>query len=325
MPPAVPTASVESDSQFNVSRTPHVFQQPANGDRQRGARHDRETQAALRHEEGTQQRTRDHAGAAPGREALTAGLWSFFMGHVVSALADGSPDDRDFQVNRYADLNNRAYSKLHGGTFSLLFDRDILFMNPLISQPSVGWYRCAMRRRIYSHTVTLICTWPTLCTNLTFHTYAPHNATILHVSLQRDKMDTIVGQGTTRCFVALTRKQGICGNNGEGRMQAAMDKRKRHSRVEIATKLAQANDLAMQGKLQSEIARTLGVSVMTLHRWRKAPPRPQPAHEVGQPDWPHTQRDPIAELQLENSRLRQLVTDLLLEKIKLEEAAKLPA
>jgi hypothetical protein len=29
MPPAVPTASVESDSQFNVSRTPHVFQQPA--------------------------------------------------------------------------------------------------------------------------------------------------------------------------------------------------------------------------------------------------------------------------------------------------------
>ena|SRR5215472_6525688 len=57
---------------------------------------------------------------------------------------------------------------------------------------------------------------------------------------------------------------------------AAMDKR-RHSRVEIATKLTQANDLARQGKLQSEIARTLGVSVMTLHRWRNAPPRPQPA------------------------------------------------
>jgi hypothetical protein len=31
--------------------------------------------------------------------------------------------------------------------------------------------------------------------------------------------------------------------------------------------------------------------------------------------------DRIAELQLENSRLRRLVTDLLLEKIKLEEAA----
>jgi putative transposase len=102
---------------------------------------------------------------------------------------------------------------------------------------------------------------------------------------------------------------------------AAMVKKKRHSRVEIATKLAQANDLATQGKLQSEIARTLGVSVMTLHRWRKAPPGPQPVHEVGQVDGTRGRGDRIAELQLENLRLRRLVTDLLLEKIKLEEAA----
>jgi hypothetical protein len=33
-----------------------------------------------------------------------------------------------------------------------------------------------------------------------------------------------------------------------------MAKKKRHSRVEIATKLAQADDLATQGKLQSETA-----------------------------------------------------------------------
>ena len=59
-----------------------------------------------------------------------------------------------------------------------------------------------------------------------------------------------------------------------------MDKKKRYSKVEIASKLAQANDLATQGKLQSEIARTLGVSVMTLHRWRKAPPRPQPRRQL---------------------------------------------
>src|SRR5262245_66100134 len=73
-----------------------------------------------------------------------------------------------------------------------------------------------------------------------------------------------------------------------GREQAAMVKKKRHSRVEIASKLAQANDLAAQGKLQTEIARTLGVSVMTLHRWRKAPPARQSAfvamHEADQPD-----------------------------------------
>jgi len=111
-----------------------------------------------------------------------------------------------------------------------------------------------------------------------------------------------------------------------GREQAAMAKKKRHSRVEIASKLAQANDLATQGKLQSEIARTLGVSVMTLHRWRKAPPEPQSEfvaiRETGQPDRTRGGGDRIAELQLENSRLRRLVTDLLLEKVKLEEAAQ---
>jgi putative transposase len=89
----------------------------------------------------------------------------------------------------------------------------------------------------------------------------------------------------------------------------AMPKQKK-SRAEIAKKLAQANRLARQGKLQSEIARTLGVSVMTLHRWRKALLGTRPAHEADQ-------RDRIAQLQLENSMLRRLVTDLLLlEKIR---------
>ena len=104
-----------------------------------------------------------------------------------------------------------------------------------------------------------------------------------------------------------------------------MAKKKKHSRAEIASKLAQANDLATQGKLQSEIARTLGVSVMTLHRWRKAPPGPRPALVATHEADPYRMRrggDRIAELQLENSRLRRLVTDLLLEKIKLEESAQ---
>jgi putative transposase len=109
-------------------------------------------------------------------------------------------------------------------------------------------------------------------------------------------------------------------------MQAAKVKKKRHSRAEIATKLAEANDLATQGKLQSEIARTLGVSVMTLHRWRKALLGVQVAvvapHSTGQPDGTRGADDRIVELQLEISRLRRLVTDLLLGKIKLEEAAQ---
>ena len=97
-----------------------------------------------------------------------------------------------------------------------------------------------------------------------------------------------------------------------------MAKWKRHSRAEIASKLAQANELATQ----SEIARALGVSVMTLRRWRKAPPGSHLVRDVGEADGMRGRGDRIAELQLENSRLRRLVTDLLLEKVKLEEAAQ---
>src|SRR5262249_25261353 len=142
------------------------------------------------------------------------------------------------------------------------------------------------------------------------------------------------GTATTRCFKA-TRKNLRQHEEGRkqhgGRREATMAKKKRHSRrhsrVEIATKLVQANEMATQGKLQSEIARALGVRVMTLHRWRKAPLGPQPAlvpttPEAREPDRTRGADDRIAELQLENSRLRRLVTDLLLEKVKLEEAAQ---
>jgi hypothetical protein len=74
---------------------------------------------------------------------------------------------------------------------------------------------------------------------------------------------------------------------------AAMAKKNRRSKVEIATKLAQVDDLATQGKLQSEIA----------DRTRRGGGR-------------------IAELQLENSRLRQRALDLMLKIIKREEAAQ---
>jgi putative transposase len=107
----------------------------------------------------------------------------------------------------------------------------------------------------------------------------------------------------------------------ENAQGTVMAKKGKHSKAEIASKLAQAGELATQGKLQSEIARTLGVSVMTLHRWRKlsAPHHGSATNEPSQLDVP---RHPgqVAELQLENSRLRRLVTDLLLEKMQLEEA-----
>ena len=75
--------------------------------------------------------------------------------------------------------------------------------------------------------------------------------------------------------------------------QAAMPKKKRRPKVESATKLAQVNDLASQGKAQSEIA----------DRTRRGGAR-------------------IAKLRLENSRLRQRAIDLMRKIIKREEASQ---
>jgi putative transposase len=95
--------------------------------------------------------------------------------------------------------------------------------------------------------------------------------------------------------------------------------RKRHSKTEIAAKIVQANDLASQGMLQQEIARVLGVSLMTLHRWRKASPGPASAEEVVRFEAELGPDQSVADLKLENARLRQLLVDLLLEKVKAEE------
>jgi hypothetical protein len=65
---------------------------------------------------------------------------------------------------------------------------------------------------------------------------------------------------------------------------------------------------------------------MTLHRWRKAPRESvagsAATREKDEPRLDDDQKRRIADLKLENSRLRCLVTDLLLEKMKLEEEAR---
>jgi putative transposase len=99
--------------------------------------------------------------------------------------------------------------------------------------------------------------------------------------------------------------------------------KRRHSHAEIAAKLAQAEVMSHEGRTQGDIARSLEISVMTFHRWRKAHPQRAAVlssrTQEATPGRDHRER--IAELQLENSRLRRLVTDLLLEKLKLEEGA----
>jgi len=99
--------------------------------------------------------------------------------------------------------------------------------------------------------------------------------------------------------------------------------RHRHTESEIAVKLATADGMAAQGVLHRDIAKSLGISVMTYHRWRRARgASARSTSHLERAEFP-IDRDEIGqirELKIENSRLRRLVTDLLLEKVGLEES-----
>jgi transposase-like protein len=97
---------------------------------------------------------------------------------------------------------------------------------------------------------------------------------------------------------------------------------RRHGNRQIASKLRLARELAAQGQTQAEFCKELGISVMTFHRWRKMVPESSPPIEaVSAPlddaelGGPKTNR----ELLDENRRLKRIITDLLLDKTKLEE------
>jgi transposase-like protein len=100
---------------------------------------------------------------------------------------------------------------------------------------------------------------------------------------------------------------------------------KRHRPEEILAKLRQAQDLERQGQSQGQVCKALGISVMTFHRWRKEAKRfPQSASAAIKNDDGIGTSKQIEDLRLENRRLRKIITDLLLEKLKVEEATAVP-
>ena len=95
---------------------------------------------------------------------------------------------------------------------------------------------------------------------------------------------------------------------------------KRHSRAEITVALGQAQEMTRSGHSQTAICKALGISVMTLHRWRKGQHDPTASGEDDNRPVRNPNEVQIGSLRLENQRLRKIVTDLLLEKAKMEEA-----
>jgi len=84
---------------------------------------------------------------------------------------------------------------------------------------------------------------------------------------------------------------------------------KRHSQDEISTKLNRVHALTAQGKSLNDALKSIGVSRQTLYRWRQE-------RAVHQP----SQDERLRDLEAQNARLRKAVTDLMLEKMAMEEA-----
>jgi transposase-like protein len=87
--------------------------------------------------------------------------------------------------------------------------------------------------------------------------------------------------------------------------------RKRHSAEEIVGKLRQVDVLLAQGKPVADAVRAIGVTEVTYYRWR---------NEYGGLKGDQVKR--LKELESENTRLRRAISDLTLDKLILQEAAR---
>ena len=87
--------------------------------------------------------------------------------------------------------------------------------------------------------------------------------------------------------------------------------KKRYRPEEIIAKLREAEVLLSRGMKVSEVAKAIGIHEITYYRWRK---------EFGGMKISQAKR--LKELEKENSRLRKAVSDLSLDKVILQEAAR---
>ena len=87
--------------------------------------------------------------------------------------------------------------------------------------------------------------------------------------------------------------------------------KKRHKPEEIVAKLRQVDVLVSQGQSLADAIRSIGVTEVTYYRWRQ---------EYGGLKTDQVKR--LKDLETENARLRKAISDLTLDKLILQEAAK---
>jgi putative transposase len=87
--------------------------------------------------------------------------------------------------------------------------------------------------------------------------------------------------------------------------------KKRYTPEEIVAKLRQVDVVVSQGQNMADAIRQIGVSEVTYYRWRQ---------EYGGLKTEQVKR--LKELEQENTRLRRAISDLTLDKLILQEAAR---
>ena len=87
--------------------------------------------------------------------------------------------------------------------------------------------------------------------------------------------------------------------------------RTRHKPEEIVAKLRQVDVLTSQGQSVADAIRSIGVTEVTYYRWRQ---------EFGGLKSDQVKR--LKDLETENARLRRAISDLMLDKLILQEAAR---
>ena len=87
--------------------------------------------------------------------------------------------------------------------------------------------------------------------------------------------------------------------------------RKIYKPDEIVAKLRQVDVMTSQGRSVAEAIRSIGISEVTYYRWRQ---------EFGGLKSDQVKR--LKDLETENTRLRRAVSDLTLDKLILQEAAR---
>jgi putative transposase len=86
---------------------------------------------------------------------------------------------------------------------------------------------------------------------------------------------------------------------------------KKHRPEEIVAKLRQVDVLVSQGRPMADAIRSIGVTEVTYYRWR---------NEYGGLKSDQVKR--LKDLEIENARLRKAISDLTLDKLILQEAAR---